>query len=94
MSYKNSQYKRELASVFAQIDDKKLAFNFLEDLLTPGEFEEIAKRLQIAKRLDKGEAQRKIADDLGVGIATVTRGSREMRDKNGGFNKVLEKFYK
>lgn len=48
----------------------------LSDLLTPSEFSEISKRLQIFKLLDAGVPQRQIAEQLGVGIATVTRGSR------------------
>lgn len=64
---------------------------FLEDLLTPVELEEIIQRWQVIKMLDKGVPQRKIAKELGVSISTVTRGSRELRDRNGGFRKILDK---
>lgn len=63
---------------------------FMEDLLTPTEFEEIVTRWQIIKQLSKGLPQREIANRLGVSIAKITRGSRELRDKNGGFCKVLK----
>jgi TrpR family trp operon transcriptional repressor len=52
----------------------------LESLLTPAEYQEISKRLQIFKLLNEGLAHRKIAELLGVGIATVSRGSRALRD--------------
>jgi TrpR family trp operon transcriptional repressor len=52
----------------------------LESLLTPAEYQEISKRLQIFKLLNEGVAHRKIAEQLGVGIATVSRGSRALRD--------------
>jgi len=94
MTNQDFKYKKEFVDLLMKIDDPKLLFSFLEDVLTPAEFSEISKRLQIVKRLKKGEPQRKIAEDLGIGVATVTRGSREMLDKKGGFNKVLDIFYK
>lgn len=62
----------------------------MEDILTPAEFEEIVTRWQIIKQLSKEVPQRKIAKNLGVSIAKITRGSRELRDKKGGFWKVLQ----
>ena len=51
----------------------------LRALLTPAEFSEVTKRLQIFKMLGQGMPQRQIAETLGVGIATVTRGSRALK---------------
>jgi TrpR family trp operon transcriptional repressor len=67
---------------------------FMEDILTPTELEKIVTRWQIIKQLSRGVPQREIAKKLGVSIAKITRGSRELRDKKGGFNQVLEKYYK
>ncbi|MFL0801023.1 MAG: trp operon repressor [Agarilytica sp.] len=53
----------------------------LNDLLTDTEIDEISKRLQIFKLLKTGMPQRQIAESLGVGIATVTRGSRALKSK-------------
>jgi TrpR family trp operon transcriptional repressor len=53
----------------------------LTDLLSPAEFLEISKRLQIFNRLKAGVPQRQIAEELGVGIATVTRGSRALKEQ-------------
>src|SRR3989338_607350 len=91
-SNKISDYKKELVDTFAKIfGDKRLMTEFLTDILTPTEFEALALRWQIVKRLKKGETHRSIAEDLGLGISTVTRGSRELRNKNGGFNLMLKK---
>jgi len=49
------------------------------DLLTTGELADVAKRLQIIEMLLQGVPQRQIADKLGVGIATVTRGSHHLK---------------
>ena len=51
----------------------------LEALLTPYEREEVIHRLQIFTLLTKGLSQREIAKQLGVGIATVTRGSKALQ---------------
>jgi TrpR family trp operon transcriptional repressor len=53
----------------------------LGQLLTPSEYEEVIKRLQIFKMLEQGIPQRKIAETLGVGIATVSRGARALKDE-------------
>ena len=64
---------------------------FLTDILTPNEFETLALRWQIVKKLNKGETHRSVVGDLGLGMSTVTRGSRMLRNKNGGFNLILKK---
>lgn len=51
----------------------------LEGLLTPYEQQELINRLQIFELLSKGVSQRRVAQQLGVGIATVTRGSRALQ---------------
>jgi TrpR family trp operon transcriptional repressor len=51
----------------------------LRDLLTLGELADVANRLQIIEMLQQGVPQRQIADKLGVGIATVTRGSHHLK---------------
>lgn len=48
-------------------------------LLTSSEVAELSKRLKIFQMLADGVPQRKIADILGVGIATVTRGSNALK---------------
>lgn len=53
--------------------------NFLEGILTPKELLEIPMRLQIVRMLKKGIPQHQIAKELGIGIATVTRGSKEIQ---------------
>jgi TrpR family transcriptional regulator, trp operon repressor len=53
--------------------------NALKGLLTPAELSEVPKRLQIFNMLKAGTPQREIAKTLGVGIATVTRGSRVLQ---------------
>lgn len=84
-----ANYLSELAVVITKIRDKKVAADFLRNILTPQELEEIASRLQIFKMLRKGISQREIAAKLGVSIATVSRGSRELQYGPQGVHKVL-----
>ncbi len=70
-----------------------LLHEFLFDLLSPAEYKDLAVRWQIVKQLQKGLSQRDIAKNLKVSISTVTRGSREMLNKKGGFSQLLNKHY-
>ena len=70
-------------------DDAKLLNEFLIDILTPGEYEEIMKRWEIVKMIHAGMPQHEIAKKLGVGVATVTRGSRALKNAKGAFSKIL-----
>ena len=76
----SSNYKTELLNYLLAIDDPDTLDAALESLLTPAEYTEISKRLQIFKMLRAGVPQRKIAETLGVGIATVSRGARALHD--------------
>lgn len=82
----NNSYKKELLDLLLKINKKDDLEIFLEGILTPKELEEIPVRLQIVKMLKKGIPQHKIASDLGIGVATVTRGSKEI--KQGKFKIV------
>ncbi len=75
----NEKYFNELIDELIKIRNKKVMRNFLEGLFTPQELEEIPTRVQIVKMLKKKVPQLKIAEKLGVGIATVTRGSMEVK---------------
>lgn len=69
----------ELIEKILEIRTKKEMQDFLQGILTPKELFEIPNRLQIVKMLKKGISHHEIAEKLGVGVATVTRGSREIQ---------------
>lgn len=68
-----------LVEILLKIDKKDEMFDFLQGILTPKELIEITNRLTIVKMLKKGISQHDIAGKLHVGVATVTRGSRELQ---------------
>ena len=69
----------ELSGILLTIKTVKEMNEFLRGLLTEGELAELLMRLQIVKKLKSGMSQQKIAKELGVGVATVTRGSKEIQ---------------
>jgi len=80
------KYLIELVKVLLKIRNQKGMVDFLQGILTPKELEEIPKRLAIVKMLKKEIPQKQIANKLKVGIATVTRGSNEL--KKGRFKNI------
>lgn len=77
----------EKISTFILLNNSKDSLKAsLAALLTPKEITELATRIEIVKLLKQGVAQHKIAKKLGVGVATVTRGAKEL--KNGKFDQV------
>lgn len=75
----NRKYKDELIQTLLAIADKKEMIAFLQSIHTPQELEELPKRLAIFKLLNDGVSQHEIAHKMGVGVATVTRGSLELK---------------
>ncbi|ETX12476.1 Trp operon repressor [Marinomonas ushuaiensis DSM 15871] len=71
---------KNLIEFLSEVDDVAELEKRLTVLLTPNEISEMVRRLNIIELLDQGVAQRDIAKQLGVGIATVTRGSRALKE--------------
>ena len=61
----------------------------LRDILTPKEYDEIARRWQIVQQVADGVAHRTVARNLHVSISKVTRGARAILDSHGGFSALL-----
>ncbi|MGY4879481.1 Trp family transcriptional regulator [Vreelandella aquamarina] len=74
----DDDHQADLVSYLLAIDSPEAMHEALSSLLTPAEYQEISKRLQIFRLLRDGVPHRKIAETLGVGIATVSRGSRAL----------------
>ena len=79
----------ELATALADTQDALLIKNFLRRLLTPSETADIAARWALVKALDKKIPQREIAKTLGLSLCKITRGSREMKNPDQAFQKML-----
>lgn len=75
-----------LEEVIKKADSKDKLENLLLGLFTSSEIEEFAERIRIVSLLKKGVAQHEVAGKLGVGVATVSRGAKEI--KMGRFKMV------
>lgn len=69
---------RTFIDLVYSIKDKTLLADFLFGVTTEKERRELSQRIEIVRRLVDGKPQAVIAEELGVGVATVTRGSREL----------------
>ena len=82
----NKKYLSELIEILTQTSDKEQMYSFIKGILTTQELVEIPQRLAIVRMLKAGIAQHEIAKKLHVGVATVTRGSKELQ--KGRFQNV------
>ncbi len=79
LNSKHNEELLELIDTLLKSRTRKELYDFLQGILTPKELVEIPKRLAIIKMLKKGVQHQEIAEKLHVGVATVTRGSRELQ---------------
>ena len=79
----------ELALALANTGDALLIKDFLRRLLTPAETANIASRWALVKALEEKIPQREIAKTLGISLCKITRGSREMKNPEQAFQKML-----
>lgn len=77
----------DVLSSFTSSDEIQL---FLRELLTPGEVHDITLRWKLLKLLADRVTQRKIAEDLGISLCKITRGSKILK-QNGVTASVLRK---
>ena len=76
------KYLKNLSTHLLGIKTDKEMASFLQAIFTPAELEHIPKRLELVRLLKKGVLQHEIAKKLGMGVATVTRGARELKKNN------------
>ena len=91
--YCNESIER-LYSVIASIKTEQECRELFEDLCTIKEIQDMAQRLDTAILLDKGQSYQKIASEVGVSTATISRVSRCLCYGSGGYKKVIEKLSK
>ncbi|WP_296236476.1 Trp family transcriptional regulator [Psychrobacter sp. UBA5136] len=75
----NTNPYHSLLNHLANCRDSAAIDELFRALLTDKEQFEIANRIRIFDLLERGVTQREISEQLGVGIATVSRGAKAMQ---------------
>jgi TrpR-related protein YerC/YecD len=82
---------KKLATVFLSLKNELDMLNFLRDLCTLEELEELSKRWETVLLLNKGISYRAISEKTGLSTATVTRIAHWLNHGEGGYRKALGK---
>ena len=80
----------ELASLLADTNDAELIYDFLSAMLTPTEQQKIILRWELVRLLEQGMSQRAVAEELGVSLCKITRGSHELQHGPPGFREMVK----
>ena len=83
----NTKRFTELTQALASNSNATEVYTIFASLLSAKELQDMENRLEIIHQLHQGKTQREIAENLKVGIATVTRGSKAY--KSGIFTPLL-----
>ncbi len=81
---------KALAGTLLEVKNEKEMLNFLRDLCTLEELEEISNRWHIVKLLKKGMPYREIAKKTGVSTTTVTRIAHWFKHGEGGYQTAIK----
>ena len=80
-----------LCEAFALLRTSDDCYNFLSDLCTVSEIQEMSKRLAAARMLRDGITYNEIAALTGLSTATITRVNRALRYGHDGYHLVLNR---
>lgn len=93
MNWKNHKLKR-LSQAFASLKNPHDISDFLRDLCTLEELEELSNRWEVVELLDKNMSYREIAEKTGMSTTTVTRIAFWLNHGEAGYKKALENLKK
>lgn len=82
---------KHLAKTLRSLKTEADLFNFLRDLCTLEELDELSTRWKVAQMLNRGEPYRQIAAQTNVSTTTITRIAHWLTHGEGGYQKALNK---
>ncbi len=86
-----TETRRELAAVFAAVDNPAAMERLFDDLFTRAELHDLILRWRLMKMLQEGVPQRVIAETLGISLCKITRGSRVLKQPDAIVAKLLRR---
>ena len=87
-----STINKKLINVFTNITDKQEMTQFMEEILTENELQQLDKRWTLLEMLDDKIPQRTIAKSLKISLCKITRGSKILKNKSSITHKYITKF--
>ena len=91
MSPFNTPSIERLFTAILQLKTEEECRQFLEDVCTIKEVQDMAQRFEAAILLDQGEAYQTISDQVGISTATISRVSRCLNYGAGGYRQVIDR---
>lgn len=94
MSFKPSyqdQLIDELFDAILTLDSREACYRFFEDLCTISEVQSLSQRLKVAQLLERRETYAAIEEQTGASTATISRISKCLQGKAGGYRLVLDR---
>ncbi len=86
-----SKEDRELFEAILHLENVNEAEKFFRDLLTIPEIKDFAKRLQIAKLLNRGLTYSEVAEKVKASTSTVSRVAHWLFRGTGGYKLILSR---
>jgi TrpR-related protein YerC/YecD len=81
----------ELIRAFLTLETSDDAWHLLVDLCTVREIQEMAQRLEVARRLDSGEHYTGIQESTGASATTISRVSKSLNYGADGYRATLDR---
>lgn len=91
MSSFHSKYTDKFIEAVLNLNTKDDAYNFFEDICTIKEIQDMSKRLEAAKLLDKGLNYQEVIKKIGISSATLSRVNKALNYGTGGYKKIIKK---
>ena len=79
-----------LLKAFITLKNEEECLNFLKDLCTVKEIQDMAQRLKVAFLLDEKMTYAEIAEQTGVSSATINRVNNSLRYGSSGYREVID----
>lgn len=80
---------KDLYNTLLSLENEKDAADFLDDLCTKNEIDQMACRIKAARLLMEGETYNKVIEQTNISSATLSRVSKSIKYGNG-YKKVLK----
>ena len=91
MEKKLFESAKELIKAILLLENEEECANFLEDICTVKEIQDLSLRLTVASELKKGKSYQDISKETGASTTTISRVNRCLVYGSGGYEKMLGK---